>query len=761
MIRRATMVLLAAGGIQSLYAQAPGIGAWESYTAMTSVRSIAVRSGTVLAATGGGMFSFRWGTETFERATNTNGLTTNDLTAVGLDTRGRTWVGASDGAVNVYDSAAGRWLLIDDIRLSNKIQRRIHRFRTHGDTVFVVSSFGVLVFRTSRWEFGDTYANFGFVTSPDVRDVVVAADTVWVATSLGMAAASLHAVNLSAPSSWTIYDTSEGLPSNDVRSLEAADDTLLVGTSGGLVIRSAGAFAPHISFNGASIKRIIKHQSGVSVLSVESGSVVVSEIGSVFGSRTSLPATSAFQSEDMARDKSTGTVWLTTTSAGAAWYDGSGWRTVQPNGPLSNQFLSLGVDDGGTVWAATGIDNGGRGFKRFNPSEDEGKRWRDFTALTHPVLVGNDYYKISIIHDGSVWVSSWGDGAVKIVADSIVRKIDTQSIPALGTTGAGSPLFTVTGSVVADLDGRLWFASYLTTSRMLSRLDDDTTFTYFQNGYTSGESRFTSVAIDRFGTKWLANSESMKKSATGLYYFNENMTLPGTQGTGGWGHVSQSTGLSDNIVLSIAVDLEGDVWVGTDLGVTIFNEPSDPRIRRSTSFPLREQTIQTIAVDALNNKWAGTKEGVFVVSPDGAQLLDQYTVANTNGKLLANDVRSIAIDHKNGIAYFGTEMGLNVLSIAAVQTSRTLERLALGPSPFVLPSTDPLTIRNLVPNATIKILQVNGVLVAEFAAQGGGRAFWDGRNASGDLVSSGTYLIVAFSDNGEQVTTGKVAVIRR
>jgi len=56
---------------------------------------------------------------------------------------------------------------------------------------------------------------------------------------------------------------------------------------------------------------------------------------------------------------------------------------------------------------------------------------------------------------------------------------------------------------------------------------------------------------------------------------------------------------------------------------------------------------------------------------------------------------------------------------------------------------------------------VNGVLVAEFAAQGGGRAFWDGRNASGDLVSSGTYLIVAFSDNGEQVTTGKVAVIRR
>ena len=132
MIRRATMVLLAAGGIQSLYAQAPGIGAWESYTAMTSVRSIAVRSGTVLAATAGGMFSFRWGTETFERATNTNGLTTNDLTAVGLDTRGRTWVGASDGAVNVYDSAAGRWLLIDDIRLSNKIQRPIHRFRTHG-----------------------------------------------------------------------------------------------------------------------------------------------------------------------------------------------------------------------------------------------------------------------------------------------------------------------------------------------------------------------------------------------------------------------------------------------------------------------------------------------------------------------------------------------------------------------------------------------------------------------------------------------------
>jgi hypothetical protein len=56
---------------------------------------------------------------------------------------------------------------------------------------------------------------------------------------------------------------------------------------------------------------------------------------------------------------------------------------------------------------------------------------------------------------------------------------------------------------------------------------------------------------------------------------------------------------------------------------------------------------------------------------------------------------------------------------------------------------------------------VSGSVVAQFEAQGGGRAFWDGRDKNGVFVSSGIYFIAAFAENGSQTVTGKVAVIRK
>ena len=152
--------------------------------------------------------------------------------------------------------------------------------------------------------------------------------------------------------------------------------------------------------------------------------------------------------------------------------------------------------------------------------------------------------------------------------------------------------------------------------------------------------------------------------------FNENKIVEGTEETG-WMKLSKDDGLLSNIVLSLAIDLDGVVWAGTGLGVVYFPDPLKPKSYYS-SYPLQEQVIQSIAVDALNNKWIGTKEGIFVVNSDGTQLLQSYTVASTNKQLLSNDVRSIAIDQKRGIAYFGTEQGLSSLAIVAVQTSRCI-----------------------------------------------------------------------------------------
>ena len=150
-------------------------------------------------------------------------------------------------------------------------------------------------------------------------------------------------------------------------------------------------------------------------------------------------------------------------------------------------------------------------------------------------------------------------------------------------------------------------------------------------------------------------------------------------------------GLPSNEVKTIVVDRDNDVWVGTDRGIAIILDPSNPRRNGGIAAykPLNGLVINTIAVDPLNQKWVGTTDGVFLLTPDGTQILASYTVDNTAGKLMDNDVKSIAVDGKTGTVYFGTAFGLASLTTLLLhhgplltnsQSSRTLFSFPAPPS---------------------------------------------------------------------------------
>ena len=71
-----------------------------------------------------------------------------------------------------------------------------------------------------------------------------------------------------------------------------------------------------------------------------------------------------------------------------------------------------------------------------------------------------------------------------------------------------------------------------------------------------------------------------------------------------------------------------------------------------------------------------------------------------------------------------------------------------------------LVIDGLIKDCDIKILSITGNLVTEFSSPGGRTAYWDGTDQHGNVVNSGVYIIVAFDQEGNSVTTGKVAVLR-
>jgi hypothetical protein len=438
----------------------------------------------------------------------------------------------------------------------------------------------------------------------------------------------------------------------------------------------------------------------------------------------------------------------------------SQWAQLISNGPASNFFSSVVVDENGTVWAASAGLGGygtGRGFYSY-----DGSRWKNYNPATAPQLNSNDCFTVSMGPNNSKWIGFWGGGVALVNgAGNLVRVFDNKNP---GFVGANPVQYVVTGNSAYDNAGNVWVPDYRPLDgNILWEMKNDSSWVPVRSPASTSFDRALGVVIDRNGTKWFINSLlGFEPLPSHCIYYNESGGIAGLANDN-WGEVRVSDGLASAEVTCIAEDKEGSLWLGSNLGVTIIGDPAYPTSQISIVFlgAVEGQFINTIAVDPLNNKWVAMQSGVVVLSPDGSSLIAQYNVANTNGKLVDNNVLSIAFDEKRGIVYFGTGKGLSSLEIPTIGTVEKMSTLEVGPNPFILPDHSSITIKGLADNTTIKILNITGALVKEFAAQGGGRAFWDGTDSRGNNVGSGVYLIVAYADNGNQVSTAKVAVLRR
>ncbi len=377
------------------------LGRWHNFTDMKVVRAIAAATDSLWVATSGGLFLYNPSSDHFTEYTNSEGLSSNDLTTVAIDGAGRVWVGSSEGYINALTPATGAWLEVGSIEESDRIQKAIRVFFVRGDSLFVASDFGISVFQISRNEFGDTYANLGFPTQAGVNDVKIFKNRIWAATDLGVASAPLDAPNLSAPTPWSAYSISDGLPAASCSSITALRDTIVVGTASGLAIFIGNQFLPVPSFAGKAVADVLARTNDVVVVWNEATVFDLAwYVG--FSSPALLLATNVdTKASALIQQPLTSTVWVGTTSLGIA-RPLAAWQYKAPNGPMSNLFSSLVIDDRGILWAGSGISGQGRGFYRYDPSAPDGSRWKNYWVAADTVMHTDDYYKVSL---GTEWIN--------------------------------------------------------------------------------------------------------------------------------------------------------------------------------------------------------------------------------------------------------------------------------------------------------------------------------------------------------------------
>ncbi|MBI4536249.1 MAG: hypothetical protein HY708_08215 [Ignavibacteriae bacterium] len=735
-----------------------GVGTWTNFTSMKDVKSLA-RNGIVYwAATSGGLFSWEEGSSTFSQFTNAEGLQNIDLTSVTIDKNGTIWTGTSTGVLHAYTPERGTWRYVLDIAGAGQTNKKINSLTIHGDTLLICTEFGLSVFRNDKFQFGDTYSKFGSLTG-NVRVSVYSATIhdgrIWAAVSDGqstnrIAVGSLSNPNLLPPESWTLQTV--GTNTDTPKTLTVFNNRLYVGTTAGLYFLNGTNWTP---ISELTNKRIIAATSSSNLLGIctaDSAVYTIDRLNNVqqLSLKTPRPPTSIALSQNeqpVVGSLDGGILTLNTT-----------WSEHLPNGPASNAFLSVAIDPNGHVWAASGQDHGS-GFYRFNGTE-----WKSFTRDNSPIPT-NDFYRVAVACDGSVWASSWGGGVVEIPAGA--DNVDSTHVYGINV-GLSSvpegPNYVVTSAVACDSRGNTWVSIFKPSNSHSIAVRDATgrwrTSRVLVNDvpiiYLFDKPVDRSLVVDAFDNLWAIVRQDAYK---GIISFGNRGGFDSVATV----HLTSNNGLPSNDVNTIIVDRNNDIWVGTERGIAIILDPSDPtRTGGIAAYrPLNGLIVNTIAVDPLNQKWIGTNEGAILLSGDGTQQLASYTVENTGGKLIDNIIRSIAIDPKTGTVYFGTANGLASLTTAAAEPKTSFDELLISPNPFIIPHANQLTIDGLIENSSLKILSIDGRLIRQLQTPGGRIGFWDGKSDEGKDVSSGIYLIVAYSEDGSKVAKTKVAVIRR
>jgi len=422
--------------------------------------------------------------------------------------------------------------------------------------------------------------------------------------------------------------------------------------------------------------------------------------------------------------------------------------------PFSHEVSEIAIKDDRIFVASGGVrDNYDFRFTRAGYYTLKDRNWLNFNQDNSPKFKDYDLLNFLTIlphpDNNMLYVGTyWGGLLEHNLDDNTMRLFDDTNSALLGTIG-DEQRERVT-ALAFDEESNLWVTSF-GSSRPIALLNSDGEWFNF---VSSMNNNLIDIVIDQFGYKWMPAFGN--NGGCVVYDSGEDISSPLDDR---YRFITSSNSeLTTNVVNTVAVDLDGSVWLGTAEGPVVFDCGSDPfsddcpgnRIKviqdSIVAFLLADQDILSIAVDGANQKWFGTRNGIFVQSPDGQK--EVYRFSETNSPLFDNRIRDLAYNGNSGEMVIGSDKGLQSFRTSSTTGSNIHRKseVFVFPNPVEPHYTGPIAIKGLVRNAFVKITDINGNLVKEVRALGG-QAIWDGRNLDNIPVKTGVYLIFSADDS--------------
>ncbi len=754
-------------------------GTWTYYFSYSNATKVVHTGSKVYCATEGGLFFI----DLTDNSLHT--ISTGDgLSDIGIQTLA--WHESLKLLMIVYKNS--NIDLITNNRIINlgDIKRKllagdktIYNILFTGKDAYLSCGFGVVAVNLERAEIKGTYHIGENGSTIKVFDTETDGRYLYAATERGILSVSLEGANLLDYNSWTRLET---VPHANEKFSHLA---MLNGNLMAVYTTDQYAGDESYLFGNGQWKRIVPEVTYFNDLSVNSDRVVATSREEIFVFDHSLNLIGRYK-EYMIENQTVfpiqprsaisdpdGSLWIGDYSLGLIRHSGQKSVQLLPSGPLSNVVFSLTTfqDD---LWFTPGgrSDSWNNQFRQpvfqlFREGE-----WSGFTKKEFPGMTGF-WDIVQVVADpgdkNHVFAASWGGGVLEFKNNQLVNRYNNQN-SILQTAIPEMPLepYTRIGGMAFDSEKTLWVTNSQSSNGLCSLSPAGEWKGYELTEISGLQFSIGQVIVTQNNDKWVVaprghdvyvvnKDGTKKKQLLVTSYFNNN---------------EQEIYNRMNDVYSIAEDLNGDIWIGTSVGVAVFSNPRQiwqtseyfayqPSLELNDGLyhPLLEtETVSAIVVDGANRKWLGTKKsGIYLVSQNGDREVHHFT--SENSPLLSNNITSMALSGNTGELFVGTDKGLISYMTDAPKGKDDYSLVYAYPNPVRETYQGDITIAGLVNDSDVKITDVAGNLVFKGKSLGS-KIIWDGKNLNGRRVSTGIYLFFCSDPVGEKSHTGKLLFIK-
>lgn len=438
-------------------------------------------------------------------------------------------------------------------------------------------------------------------------------------------------------------------------------------------------------------------------------------------------------------------------------------KVGRPNGPYSYNSFSMSAHKN-SVWVSAGYyidDSWMYGSSYDGASHFDGSTWTSFNTSLDNVPTNTHDMCLAIVNPNNTsqsFVGTWGCGLYQFDNNQFTIAYNENNSTLQPRNAAVNQGVFVSG-LDYDSDGNLWVANS-SCNNMLSRRSLDGTWTSYNLLITNNED-IRNMIIDENDQKWILTRYReiivFKESSDGNHSVRR-ISLVDSEGSSTKAH-------------ALALDKNGTMWVGTNNGVLLINNPDKILNKSGNSFVsvsytypkivwdgytrllLSGEIVTSIVVNGNNDKWISTKySGVYKISEYGTEQLEHFTTDDS--PLYSDDILDMC-QTANGELFIGTANGIISYRDEASEGKEDNSEVYIFPNPVKSEYNGYIAITNIADKSYIKITDISGTLVYNCQANGG-QAVWDGKNLNGQRVKTGVYLVFIANSDGTQTKVSKI-----